>query len=516
MCTGHAFVKISIFCLVTFSFSFSVAGTPSNAPYIYYYSFEDQAFIIEHADGSDRRILASYLLPEGHTTISGAGWSPSGEWFAWTSKIPSGTGGLRNVYLVRRDGGEPLGIFSELITSITSIMWSPAADLLLVSYFDYDPGSNFEKVVVYDASNGDFRLLTDVIDIPVTSDGFYFYRKLWSPDGQYIALVGWKNMWLVPINREDETLIRSTEAEPSCNHNSFGALPHWFRDGRIGYLDSEGRSLIVENFRTQIISVVALPQGSIDIDRMDWSPDETYALLYTQPNPKESKFDLWVVSLADQSVRRIAVNVYLLEGCYQPFNESMWGSEGRASFITADKRLGVVTTSPLEVKIISPTETGWVPTLSPISWLNNKLYFIWYDDEADTQQLYRYDPLSTEIADVLPDNVIDSPIGYFAIQGDSLAYSSGASIFVRGMQTNFLSQMTFQADPYYGSIGVDSLIWHPDEEWLFLVSDHIETLHLVNIANRDGSIQRLLSLCHLDSASCFGWLPEIQDELNQP
>lgn len=57
--------------------------SPLNAddspPYIYYYSYAENAFLVERADGTDTRIFAASILDEAPITIVGPGWSPNGE-----------------------------------------------------------------------------------------------------------------------------------------------------------------------------------------------------------------------------------------------------------------------------------------------------------------------------------------------------------------------------------------------------------------------------------------------------
>src|SRR5262245_57022779 len=91
------------------------SSAQANSPFIYYYSQDKSEFIVERADGSESRILASYALhprPGVDDSIIGPGWSPSAEWFAWSSTLEAGNGGRYNAFLVKRDGGTPIKVFS--------------------------------------------------------------------------------------------------------------------------------------------------------------------------------------------------------------------------------------------------------------------------------------------------------------------------------------------------------------------------------------------------------------------
>src|SRR5258708_37492623 len=83
----------------------------SNAPYVYYFDSERPAFVVERTDGTDSRSLGGNLMPSGVDTVDGAGWSPSGNWFAWTAthtyQYPDSvvTGGLGfDPFVVSADG----------------------------------------------------------------------------------------------------------------------------------------------------------------------------------------------------------------------------------------------------------------------------------------------------------------------------------------------------------------------------------------------------------------------------
>jgi hypothetical protein len=53
-------VSIVLFMAVVFS----NAQSTEELPYVYYYSLEQQAFVIERVDGSERNMLAPFIIPE--------------------------------------------------------------------------------------------------------------------------------------------------------------------------------------------------------------------------------------------------------------------------------------------------------------------------------------------------------------------------------------------------------------------------------------------------------------------
>ena len=113
------------FVLITVIFTVFQVGqaspfqVDSEAPFIYYYSDSLQAFIIERADGTDSQILIAFTPPPAWDwensqpmVVIGPGWSPSGNWLAWTTDLPYGNRGQgRNVYMVHRSGGNWRSVF---------------------------------------------------------------------------------------------------------------------------------------------------------------------------------------------------------------------------------------------------------------------------------------------------------------------------------------------------------------------------------------------------------------------
>src|SRR5258708_2808839 len=86
-----------------------VQAQGADNPYIYYYSGDLNAFVIEHADGTDTRVLGKGLMPipDAYSSyyMGGPGWSPSGKWFAWTAAQESSGGSSGDKpYVISADG----------------------------------------------------------------------------------------------------------------------------------------------------------------------------------------------------------------------------------------------------------------------------------------------------------------------------------------------------------------------------------------------------------------------------
>ncbi|HML22686.1 MAG TPA: hypothetical protein PKD09_13620 [Aggregatilinea sp.] len=104
----------------------------SDVPYIYYYSSEHDAFVIERADGTD-----THLLGEGSRGgVDGPGWSPSGKWFAWTTStfVPPGAYvKSQQAHVISTDGTRRLTWLDDKEFTRVALMWSQDDDLLFVA-----------------------------------------------------------------------------------------------------------------------------------------------------------------------------------------------------------------------------------------------------------------------------------------------------------------------------------------------------------------------------------------------
>jgi hypothetical protein len=151
----------------------------SDAPYIYYYSSEHDAFVIERADGTD-----THLLGEGTSGgVDGPGWSPSGKWFAWTTSnyIINGYIDSQRAHAISTDGTRHLTWLDDKEFSRVQMIWARDTDLLFVAgqtiEWNEDPARTDGNIV---------RRTIAIIDVPAgqvlaeyTSSGSYTDNDLW-------------------------------------------------------------------------------------------------------------------------------------------------------------------------------------------------------------------------------------------------------------------------------------------------------------------------------------------------
>ena len=106
-------------------------------PYLFYYSRILGGLIIERADDTDSRLIAEDVIPSGYAGIAGAGWSPSGRYFAafasqWGAHVRRPD--VSHPLVFDLNGNEVMQSLQWTLTgSIVAMEWSPHDhDLLLI------------------------------------------------------------------------------------------------------------------------------------------------------------------------------------------------------------------------------------------------------------------------------------------------------------------------------------------------------------------------------------------------
>ena len=467
-----------------------------NTPKIFYYSVARQAFIIERADGTESRLLAHYFLPAGHTQIVGAGWSPSGQWFSWTSQRANGLG-ANNVYITSRDGQTNITLFPEDVI-LQESLWSPTDDYLLVRV---DP--SFNDVSVYDPGTNEF--LEKIVGRELSMNGGeVIFSAEWSPDGRLLALYdhGSDTVRIVAIGEDRATQVFPARGTPlgGCE---FGRLPHWIDSKHLAYLDPIHNQLIIRDIQTGTLTSIEMPEK--DVDHADWTSDGNYALIYTVGASYIDK--LWLLSRDTESVQLLSEDALYGTNCRAPFNHTFWNSINQAFFVSDVMELYLVEAEKQEAIKIMPSVQGAINAEEDIQWTpEGNLEFLWYVPELHGIQVYRY--LTDAQAFILVDPELPTLTSHASVVSISNQGYRAYGDFIINPATGERFATEIQTTRNYGPLGIVDVRWHPTKDWLFLISSEIEDLDLINVRNLDGTVQLELGLCPLYSKTCFGWLPD--------
>jgi hypothetical protein len=486
----HRASLITLFCIFLFG---NTSYAQADIPFIYYYSREDSAFIIERADHSEQKILATYPLEEeyiGQMTVDGPGWSSSGEFFTWMSRPSEGGGSYaKEIFIIQRDTGELETISTQDDEGIDYIEWSPTSDLLLI--VSYDTKDVIIPIIsLYDPDRKEYVWRYTSPQIPL-----YPQQIIWSPDGRYITISLINTILLIPIEANSE--ITTLQAQlPIPSRCSSYSLPHWLSNGWLVYTPSNDE-LLITNIDSGEQKSIALPSDEIEF--IDWSPDEQHAFVYTK-STEPSHFQLHLLTLANLSVSLVSDDVTIIGDCAT----SYWSQDSQyAAFVSEEGNLNVFSTFDDVVKIVPDTQ-GEIRLGSQIEWASGtELFFTWYAETNYQFELYQYDVTTSELKN-LSEEIFPTlqPIYNFSVQNNFL--------FLNGIFINLETQEIIELVPtdelLVDTIRTDELVWDPSGRWAFLLS-MFNSLYHVKVASVEGVVFPEIALCPLDSKSCFGWMP---------
>ena len=510
------------------------ARATSSAPFIYYYSHDAGAFIVERADGSEHRTLANFSLPPTgfylNAYVSGPGWSHSGKWFTWTSNMPFGSGEQRDVYLVSRAGMMLPPVLQKNV-QVRWLLWSPASDLLLVSYNETATEESPDTFVIYSPEQQKIILQYDV----AAPDWATNVR--WSQDGKFVAIatIGYIAVLNLSSSPPTHTIINNVGTQ--IVQITAQTTPFWLNINLLAYLSGSTSELIIEDLLSSKQVRFKLPNGTIS--RIDWSPHENYALVYVSLVGVATD-DVWLLDRSQDTLTRLGRTGYYV-GSIEPFEalfpHSAWNTRNQAYILAENKHLQILSVNPINQVEIPGLKTGEVESSYPTQWHKDReLFFVW-DEQGDKYpssgvRLLSYSPELGSVVVIAPtDGYFKDVSGlYYNFLADgSLMYISqgayrkfpdgsgdynGTAIAMVDSRTTQVTSVALSED-----LNIDNWPFrglyvrpHPSESWLFVQSENYENENYVAVLNRDGTVQRLLTRCDIsDSASCFGWLPDVQN-----
>jgi WD40 repeat protein len=312
----------------------SASAAEDKPPFLYYYSNVLRGFVVERADGTDSRVLSQNLIAPDVHDVNLLGWSPSGQWLAWTEnykvlKVLSVDGLVARTLI-----DDPSHVFA---------MWSPVDDLLFVSQSpkhrvnDYDTG-----FALLDVNHQQIITQFDVLINGANS----LSGPRWSPDGQFVGLY-YQNYNDDPaVRRYESTFVlvsrdgKVTEEalSPITFRNDIGiGTVHWTPQGWLAHYSPDESKIILTNPDSGDHFEVDAPRrdSSSSSHRLFlWSPTGDYALYYDslpRRDDVETPYELWLLSVREQSMKRISDQAYLRFAYYfDPFRLAL------ANFIDAD------------------------------------------------------------------------------------------------------------------------------------------------------------------------------------
>ena len=488
----------------------------SDAPFIYYFSREEHAIIIERADGTDRQYIRNPQLPVDHDYFYGLKWSPSGERIAWQS----GEGYLGGVvplsdqaWISSYDGEITKRILN--LHAIVSMEWSPISDLLLVEYHvtegDIIHWERTVKVII-DASTLEMMVqFGENEDFRWTSDGEHLFEyrvNFFAPDGTSLSE---PNYTLITTDLSGNRHVRET----------VGSIL-WLPDNRLLYQVSTEHSIVENIFSGQSTQV------NMDVPTVDdivWNDSGDYALIYSI-NSQHSNvgwvYNLWLFDASGFSMQLIdneaspRLPIHPLNESYTLFDN--WIPQQSQIIYNRDMAVFSVeipsltrTFTNLPLRSFSATS---LPDLGS-QWVNDDRKSLLYWSGG----VWEFDPATNTAS--------DSPIlsrNYFALSdnGQYMAYINGCetpqSFDIQDVGKCILDRdsgkvislpLHHQLNPMNFKPFDGHLNWNPHDNWIIFGDDAgiPGSSYFYSIAHASGLVYRDLVACGWEFA-CVDWLPE--------
>jgi WD40 repeat protein len=509
------------------SISFSSAQhNEANNPYIYYYAQDLNAFVVERADGKDRRIFGEGLtesVPGTRLVMDGPGWSPSREWFAWTVDYASFIGYrpqlVPRAYVVRADSTQRLTLLDEVDNA--KIAWSPKRDLLLMAseeiIVDHIPVAGREEI--YYA-----RPFSALIDVETNEFIFEdrqqfrwlgtFMRRIprgaqWIKDGDYGVLEYFSE------NRDDalmsETYLQILDetgisVERFYRGVVYGAgLPQYYQtsspissEGYILYRDN-ARSLTVENILTGKHWELITNLG--EEPYIYWSPDGMHALVVGD--------GLSLITISDNAeLKPIAIELDE-DTRFNPYNDSpIWSPDSQHLILELGSVHHVDTTTAEITRLALPpprysTQWTWrydaqLVLTTPATTSLVKIFDLSQSFLPQAQYQIGTPRYGTSPARLSPDGTILALVGEASIMVD---LDTEAKILIPPDADRWLTG-------YSGDV-----IWDALSEWVLLeeeasYAEGPPVPYELNIMRKDGTDYRELSRSGTPPAELMlNWLP---------
>lgn len=283
-------MKSKLFILLSLSALIwcSIAFAQDENPYIYYYSDEHQAFVIERADGTDTRVIM-FMPAEAGSQFSGPGWSPDGEWFAWFATRRWFSYPLYNVAVVNPSTVQTLSTIHRGYNEVDGMIWSPNSQLLLVKGTFCLDCYNYVYSLV---SISQDQTLAGVVLMPEAGSAgevkpydwlpnnggvaFYELDALTPRAATRITLFADGRVTKEPLTSEEWPVLYPTRTPETLDD----LLAHRFTSPQGRYLIERGTITDTETgISTPLFTGQWSERGVGYLDAVNWHPSEEWALL---------------------------------------------------------------------------------------------------------------------------------------------------------------------------------------------------------------------------------------------
>ncbi len=479
--------------------------TVSNAPYFYY--FANNAFIVERADGTDTHVIGgsrmaqTYKDAKGYET-DGPGWSPSGNWFAWTFAYGNTNATPYKPHVVSIDGSRWVTVLDTL--QHAQLAWAPHCDLLAVAGATLPASSTFVGPVqiwlaLVDPNTN--RVIVSTRFTIGTFGGPWFPANITWLDDMHavIAYNGADNTGYthgIILLGTDGTIINIPAVDVLLSGAQlYYSPPAVSTNGNILRLNAS--ELSIKNIlsrQSHKLGVVADP------DILEWSPDGRYALLFGT--------GIWLITTQTDTLEPILPT-------YIGYSDDtgttpLWAPDSQHALFISDKKLYELDAAHSTLSVLS------IPT-THIQWYWTTASNIVVGSEAAGDEMTSY---AIYALDLNKGTGFNQPlIGQHPLLSDfsfrltpdnqKLAYMQDGPVIydVASRTTHYISP----AANSYNSFSGGEVSWDPTGQWLLTFDNAVVAggcdCRYISIVRSDGAMRRDLGFCLGCTITTVGWLP---------
>jgi WD40 repeat protein len=485
--------------------------------------------------------LGQGLARADASNIGGPGWSPSGQWLAWTENrftVEQDHGD--NPFVIHADGMRRLTLLDDFNDAV--LAWAPGDDdILLIAGTKNELVGEFDTIVYLMMVDVSTETVLNAVEVqrPARKQYLSFEPEEvhylsngrlvadWLPDGQQAVVylegtIDYAGNVLGPdalyvLTTAGGVEVRETPAITSTD-------PIVSAHGWVAYRD-ESRQLVLENILSGQRATIAV-EGSFYFARMRWSPDGRYLLAQGEDR------NLYLVDTASFTATVIAERVSLETYSLYDWPLEYWSPDSN-HVVFAAHSADNPTISPLYLYEIATQTTTQLPVTIDYGDPSVELGdWYWTGPDDIGFAMRRSDPRvweftqyqistgSTQVVTKTSDYQELLKAAYLSPGGQYIAYFSNWEVVsFQAVQSG--EKRTYPPDSrsYFSNMGGE-VAWYPGNAWAILYEEATVAgggvLRWTGVARPDGSLRRELGWCSGQGQQCIGWLPPQVDVNSLP
>lgn len=473
----------------------STAQPPgSDAPYLYYYSERLNAFVIERADGTDSRIFGDVALHQSTNSVFGAGWSPSGKWFAFITKQRQPFGFYETLQTVLLDARGQVHELPDLEGEIDSIQWELSEDILLAVMLESVEGTPAEIKYYYllDVANGTIK--ADLITLPdfeAPFQSFHWQQGNWMAAG-YKDIFEPEHIYKVVDLTKGSSKVVNFPQSIGASLSPIGANG-WIIENRDG-----------NYFAFNLFSEATFAIPTERVYGSTFSPTSQYALIREQ----REESPLWLVDFDTQTVEKLPENVFLQSEVYP-----VWSPDEQ--FLVLQDADNIVHLYEIETRTLSSLDLSVepYPIIAENGWyfdhMGRLIAFYEVDSLAMEGELHIFENGQQSLVREIP--LISSTTPVLSHDEQYIGIVIDGAV-VQKLKSRERYDFLPHSGGYFTAPG-GSLRWHDSSHWFFGFDDALsaggaQSIRWVSVGNADSKYHRDLTFCAVVTVTCVNWLPD--------